>query len=392
MHPGRCAGADSAEFIFGELRFLDLVAATGGHRVHPHQRLSRRPTSSNRTPLLAGPASTSAPRFIRPMCCQSGGDRLRRCDQRALGSATCHHGVVRHCRNAGLIGTAVVAICATQFAPMPTAQAGPCPDAEVVFARGTTEEPGPGPTGQAFIDSLRSRVGAKSVGAYAVDYPATTDFPTAVVGIADARTHILATAANCPQTKMVLGGFSQGAAVMGFVTADVVPDGVSVSDVPPPMPPDIADHIAAIALFGKPSPRFMHAINDPSIAIGTEYVSKTIDLCVDNDLVCDPHGTSFAAHNQYTDSGMVDQGAVFVSNLLQAKWAADVPVPSPSTTRPLLTPSAPSPLSAPVGPVGPSGLLAGDAAHPAAHLPSGPMTPPGPATPTNLPPPVGPLA
>src|SRR4029078_4816235 len=120
-------------------------------------------------------------------------------------------------------------------APMPSAHGDTCPDAKVVFARGTTEEPGPGPTGDAFIDSLRSRVGRKTVGVYAVDYPATTDFPTAVDGIADARAHILATTATCPHTKVVLGGFSQGAAVMGFVTASVVPDGVSVSDVPAPM-------------------------------------------------------------------------------------------------------------------------------------------------------------
>ena len=140
---------------------------------------------------------------------------------------------------------------------MPSAHAAECPDAEVVFARGTTEAPGVGPTGEAFVDSLRSRVGAKSVGVYAVDYPATTDFPTAVDGITDARAHILATASNCPHTKMVLGGFSQGAAVMGFVTANVVPDGVSASDVPAPLPPDAANHIAAVALFGKPSTRFM---------------------------------------------------------------------------------------------------------------------------------------
>ncbi len=147
---------------------------------------------------------------------------------------------------------------------MPSAHADACPDAEVVFARGTTEEPGPGPTGDAFIDSLRSRVGAKTVGVYAVDYPATTDFPTAVDGIADARAHILATAATCPHTKVVLGGFSQGAAVMGFVTASVVPDGVSASDVPAPMPPDVADHVAAVALFGKPSTRFMHRAQRPA--------------------------------------------------------------------------------------------------------------------------------
>ena len=245
----------------------------------------------------------------------------------------CQHRSVRRRHIALSIGAAAVATWALQSAPIPSAQAAPCPDAEVIFARGTTEAPGVGPTGEAFVDSLRSRVGAKSVGVYAVDYPATTDFPTAVDGITDARAHVLATAANCPRTKMVLGGFSQGAAVMGFVTANAVPDGVSTLDVPAPMPPEVANHVAAVALFGKPSTRFMHAINDPPITVGPQYVAKTIDLCVDDDLVCDSDGRSFSAHNQYIEAGMVDQGVTFVANQLQASWAADALVPPPAGGR-----------------------------------------------------------
>ena len=277
-----------------------------------------------------------------------------------------------------------------QIAPMAPAGAEACPDAEVVFARGTTELPGVGPTGEAFVDSLRSRVGAKSLGVYAVDYPATTDFPTAVEGITDARNHVLATAASCPHTKMVLGGFSQGAAVTGFVTANAVPDGVSALDVPAPMPPDVANHVAAVALFGKPSPRFMHAINDPPVTVGQQYLAKTIDLCVDNDLVCDPEGRSFSAHNEYVDTGMVDQGAAFVANQLQASWAADVPAVPPATgaTPSPLTASAPLTPPAPAAPVTPPAPSAG----PSPHLPSAPLTPPGPTTPVAPPPPVGPLA
>lgn len=159
---------------------------------------------------------------------------------------------------------------------MPSAAAAPCPDAEVIFARGTMEAPGVGDTGDAFVNSLRANVGAKSVDVYPVDYPATTDFPTAVQGIADARARIMTTAATCPDTKMVLGGFSQGAAVIGFVTASVVPDGVSVADVPAPMPPDVADHVSAVALFGKPSPRFMKVLNNPSVVVGPRYTAKAI--------------------------------------------------------------------------------------------------------------------
>ena len=264
---------------------------------------------------------------------------------------------------------------------MPSAQAAPCPDAEVIFARGTTEEPGAGPTGDAFVDSLRMQVAGKSVGLYGVDYPATTEFSTAVDGIADARAHILATAASCPKTKIVLGGFSQGAAVMGFVTANAVPDGVSAADVPAPMPPEVADHIVAVALFGKPSTRFMRAINDPSITIGPQYQAKTIDLCVDNDLVCDSHGSSFAAHNPYADTGMVEQGAGFVASQLQASWAADALEP-PSTTAapPPLPAAATSPLAASAPPAAPS-----------PHLPSSPVTAPGPVTPVAPAPPVWPI-
>jgi cutinase len=277
---------------------------------------------------------------------------------------------------------------------VPSAHAAGCPDAEVVFARGTTEDPGVGPTGQAFVDSLRSRVGAKSLGVYPVNYPATTDFPTAVDGITDARAHVLATAAGCPHTKMVLGGFSQGAAVMGFVTANAVPDGVSPSDVPAPMPPDVADHVAAVALFGKPSTRFMHAINDPPVNVGAQYLGKTIDLCVDNDLVCDSHGTSFAVHDQYVETGMVDQGVTFVANQLQASWAADAQAPPPAAAPAPQLPSATPPLSAAAPLAPPAGPLA-----PTPHLPAcvfvvttnmcTPVTPPGPPGP---PQPVGPLA
>ncbi|MDT5363385.1 MAG: hypothetical protein QOC69_5147 [Mycobacterium sp.] len=314
--------------------------------------------------------------------------RLRPQAQRALGFAVCQHGLVRPRRIAGLIGAAAAAFWVMQSAPMPSALAAPCPDAEVVFARGTTELPGVGPTGEAFVDSLRSRVGPKSVGVYAVDYPATTDFPTAVQGITDARTHVLTTAANCPHTKMVLGGFSQGAAVMGFVTADAVPDGVSAVDVPAPMPPDVANHVAAVALFGKPSTRFMHAINDPPVEVGPLYLGKTIDLCVDNDLVCDPHGSSFSAHNEYVEAGMVDQGVAFAASQLQASWAADVAVP-PTSVAP--SPSTPVPLSGPAAPLAPPAPSVA-AAGPSPHLPQAPLTPPGPAPSVAPPPPPEPLA
>ena len=125
----------------------------------------------------------------------------------------------------------MVATWALLTANVPSASAAPsvsppgCLDVEVVFARGTGEPPGVGFIGDAFVDALHSKIGPKSFGVYAVNYPATMDFPNAMDGIQDADNHIQQMAATCPNTKEVLGGFSQGAAVMGFVTSAAIPDG-----------------------------------------------------------------------------------------------------------------------------------------------------------------------
>jgi cutinase len=197
---------------------------------------------------------------------------------------------------------------------VPSVSAEPCPDVQAVFARGTTEAPGAGAIGQAFVDSLQSKVGSKSFGVYAVDYPATTDFPTAIDGIRDAGNHVESMAANCPKTKMVLGGYSQGAAVMGFVTSAAIPDGIDAADVPQPMPRDVANHVAAVTLFGTPSHKFMDTVGAPPVVIGPLYQPKTVELCATDDPVCSDG--DWAAHAAYLDDGMVDQAANFATSHL----------------------------------------------------------------------------
>ncbi|BBZ69536.1 cutinase [Mycobacterium paraseoulense] len=198
---------------------------------------------------------------------------------------------------------------------LPSAVAEPCPDVEVVFARGTNEPPGVGRIGQSFVDSLRSHVGGRSLGVYPVDYPATTDFPRAVDGISDAGAHVEHMAASCPGTRIVLGGYSQGAAVMGFVTESAVPDGVHLVQALQPMPAGVASHVAAVALFGKPSSQFMSILNEPPVTIGAAYAPKTIELCVPGDPVCSDAANP-VAHRQYVEAGMVDQAADFAAGRL----------------------------------------------------------------------------
>ncbi len=183
------------------------------------------------------------------------------------------------------------------------AAAGTCPDVEVVFARGTDEAPGVGGVGQAFVDSLRSQASGRSLGVYAVNYPATYDFARSMpAGAGDARTHVESTVGNCPDTKMVLGGYSQGAGVIDMTT-----DG---------LPAQVAGHVAAVAVFGNPESSYARTLGGgPVPAISPLYQPKTIDLCVPNDPICS-EGKNSDAHHQYVQSGMTNQAAAFAAGRL----------------------------------------------------------------------------
>jgi cutinase len=272
-------------------------------------------------------------------------------------------------RNIAIFLGAVTAASVTPLGEIPAASAQPCPDVEVVFARGTAEEPGAGPTGDAFVDALRSRIGTKTLELYPVDYPATTEFPKALDGVRDASARVESMAANCPNTNIVLGGFSQGAAVAGFVTANVIPDGAP-EGVPNPMPPDVATHVAAVALFGKPNDRFMRAINQPDVEVGPLYADKTVEMCVDDDFVCSS-GRDFNAHTQYVETGKVDDAATFAAAKVTATPPAEAtPQGPPAAGQPHLPRPAAPPLS--TIPAAPPPSAA--AAQPEPHLQGAPET------------------
>ncbi len=228
-------------------------------------------------------------------------------------------------RIARFLGVAILTTSAMLSAPIPSASAQPCPDVDVVFARGTSEPPGVGGVGQAFVDAVRSQVGGRSVSVYPVNYPASSDFAggiqfaaTVIEGIRDAGAHVQDMAANCPNTRIVLSGFSQGAVVAGFVTSAVIPEGVPAAAVPAPMAPEVANHVAAVALFGKPSDQFMRDVGAPPIVIGPLYAPKTIDLCAPDDTICNgaPPGAPSIAHALYPVNGMVNQAAAFAVSRL----------------------------------------------------------------------------
>ncbi len=222
---------------------------------------------------------------------------------------------------------AAAGLSASVLAPAIPLASAQCPDVQVVFARGTGEPPGVGPTGQAFVDTLRSRIGGKSLDVYPVNYPASNDWDTGLDGIRDAGAHVVSMAHDCPSTKMVLSGYSQGAAVMGFVTSAAVPNGVDPATVPKPLDPAVADHVSSVVLFGMPNVRAMNFLNEPPVAIGPLYQPKTIKVCATEDPVCSD-GMNFAAHDTYASDGqMIDKGAAFAASHLGGNGAATVGAP-----------------------------------------------------------------
>jgi cutinase len=206
------------------------------------------------------------------------------------------------------VGTLVVV--STPWA-VPRADAAPCPDVEVVFARGTNEPPGIGRVGQAFADTLQSQLGSRSVDTYGVNYPATYDFLAAATGAADASAHIVTMAQQCPATRMVLGGYSQGAAVVDML-GGIPPLGNRVGEVgsAPPLPASVAGNVAGVAVFGNPATKFGNPLSASPL-----FAGRAIDLCSDGDPICS-NGRNPFAHKNYESSGFPVQAANFVAGLV----------------------------------------------------------------------------
>ena len=208
-----------------------------------------------------------------------------------------------------LIATAVAALTASAAVLAPAvASAQDCPDIEVIFARGTDDSPGLGAVGDAFVGALRNKVGGRSVGSYAVNYPASYNFLLAGDGANDASAHVQYMMGACPNTRLVLGGYSQGAAVMDVITSVPVP----VLGFNNPLPPNAPDFVAAVVAFGHPTAKL-----GAPLTIAPVWGPKSIDLCNGGDPICQTDGEILTAHRSpsYT-GGLVNQAANFAAGLL----------------------------------------------------------------------------
>lgn len=203
----------------------------------------------------------------------------------------------------------ILSVAALLAGPAPVAAADDCPDVELMFARGTGEPPGLGRVGQALADTLAPMLGGRSLAVYGVNYPASINFLSTASGAGDAEKHLAAIATACPATRLVLGGFSQGAAVISML-AGVPPLGSLVGNLgsAPPLPPEAADQIAAVAVFGNPANRFGTPLSTTGL-----FAGQAIDLCSPGDPICYPGGRDRAAHNGYEFPPYNQEAAAFVA-------------------------------------------------------------------------------
>ena len=205
---------------------------------------------------------------------------------------------------------AATVISGTALLPSAPAQADPCPNIEVIFARGTHDDPGMGRVGSVLVDAIQPLVGNRTVTGYAVEYPASYDFLTAQDGATDAQNRIATMAQQCPSTKIVLGGYSQGAAVVDML-AGIPPLGNKVGEIgsAPPLPASLTGNVAAVAVFGNPATKFGNPLT------ASMFGGRSIDLCSDGDPICSDGRNPFA-HTRYESGPFPGQAAGFIANLV----------------------------------------------------------------------------
>jgi cutinase len=205
-------------------------------------------------------------------------------------------------RRAAVLMATASAVCATGslLSVAAPASAATCSDVDLVFARGTGEPQGPSVLQRGTLSALQGGLSGKTVNNYSVVYPAGSD-QNAQPGATDMVNRVKSVSANCPNTKFVLGGYSQG------------------------------------GTFGNPLG------NNRLAAASPTYSSRIKEFCATGDPVC-RNGSNFAAHISYISNGDTTKAGQFAAAQVLANSGGGGGGGTPSEPTPTPTPTpTPSP-------------------------------------------------
>ncbi|KAH7024438.1 Alpha/Beta hydrolase protein [Microdochium trichocladiopsis] len=217
---------------------------------------------------------------------------------------------------ASIATTALLLLAGTQASPLGdlAERQAACQSVHVFIARGSTE-PYPGRQG-ALATAICS--GISSCGYEDITYPATFDnyCTSAQAGVVNGKAAITAYAARCPNAKLVLTGYSQGAHVIGDILGggggnlgsctQQTSTGLSRTSSP-------GNKIAAALFFGDVRHVASQSYNTGSGAAGAgmwprsssqlsslnTYSSVMRSWCLSGDNVCAAGGRDPSAHTSY---------------------------------------------------------------------------------------------
>lgn len=175
-----------------------------------------------------------------------------------------------------------------------------------------------GRVGDAFVDALRKQTPGMDITSYGVNYKASKLQLHGGDGAKDAISHIKSTLSSCPDTKIVLGGYSQGASVINIVAGNPLGN-IKWGDS---LPPQYAGNVVAITTFGDVGTRTKQSIATQSALYG----SKAIDLCNPMDPIChEGQGNEWSGHTEGYVPVYTTQAAAFAASKLLAGSGQTVP-------------------------------------------------------------------
>lgn len=235
------------------------------------------------------------------------------------------------------LGTVAMSATLAVVAPSTAKADAPyCRDVTFIGARGTLDSASYGGTVGVIRQAYYDAFGSSRVASWSLDYPASIDyFNSMAIGRRRLLSSIKNTVRDCPNTKFVLAGYSQGAHIVGDVVMQIAANTGEANGIG-------INRIAGVGLVGDP---MFNRSNYGSMWAGgsgtlhgafgsrgqwpAALASRVVDACIKGDPICDSWGVATIVaigfttpHSYYTDSSKATLGGTSVARYVGLSLAS----------------------------------------------------------------------